>query len=229
MYVIPSIDILKGKCVQLVNGKIETSTIYGSPKKYYEKWIEKGADKLHIIDLDAAFNIGSNKKIIFDILRDKNTEIQVGGGIRNNNYACELIKRGAKRIIIGSKSQDTEFLRSLLKKVNKEKIMIALDTSNGNILTNAWQEDTGIKFEDGLDKIKNFAGSILSTDVDCEGLLKGPNSSMLKQIISQKIPIYASGGFSNIEDIKFAKKLGFSGVIIGRAIYTNKIEMEDLF
>jgi phosphoribosylformimino-5-aminoimidazole carboxamide ribotide isomerase len=229
MYVIPSIDILNGKCVQLVNGKIETSIVYGSPKKFYKKWIEKGADKLHIIDLDAAFNIGSNRKIIFDILRYGQAEIQVGGGIRNISYACELINKGATRIIIGSKLQDIEFLRSLLKKVPKEKIMIALDTSNGNIVTNAWQEDMGIKYYDGLDRIKNFSGSILSTDVDREGLLKGPNLTMLKQIITKKIPIYASGGFSTIDDIKIAKKLGFSGVIIGRALYTKKIELEDLF
>jgi phosphoribosylformimino-5-aminoimidazole carboxamide ribotide isomerase len=229
MYVIPSIDILNGKCVQLVSGKIETSTVYGCPKKYNKKWIEKGANKIHIIDLDAAFNIGSNKKIIFDLIKNRKAEIQVGGGIRNENYACELVDNGANKIIIGSRSQDTEFLRNLLKIIPKEKIMIALDTSNGKIVTNAWKNDTGIKYKDGLERIKNFAGSILSTDVDREGLLKGPNSFMLKQIISEKIPVYASGGFSNINDIKLAKELGFSGVIIGRALYTKKVDMEDLF
>ena len=229
MYVIPSIDILNGKCVQLVNGIIKTSTVYGSPKKYFNKWIEKGADKIHIIDLDAAFNIGSNKKIILDLLRIGKAEIQVGGGIRDENYACELIEGGTNKIIIGNRSQDIEFLRNLLKIIPKEKIMIALDTLNGKIVTNAWQNDTGIKYVDGLKKIKNLAGSILSTDVDREGLLKGPNTITLKQIISENIPIYASGGFSTIWDIKLAKKLGFSGVIIGRALYTNKIDLEDLF
>jgi len=229
MYVIPSIDILNGKCVQLVNGKITTSTVYGTPKKYYKKWIEKGADKLHIIDLDAAFDIGSNKKIIFDLLKNEKAEIQVGGGIRDENYAYELIDSGANRIIIGNRSQDTKFLRNLQKKIPKKKIMIALDTSNGKIVTNAWQNDTGLKYEDGLERIKNFAGSILSTDVDREGLLKGPNSITLKQIISENIPVYASGGFSTIGDIKLAKKLNFSGVIIGKALYTKKIDLEDLF
>lgn len=229
MFVIPSIDILNGKCVQLVNGKIETATIYGSPKEYYKKWIEKGADKIHVIDLDAAFNLGSNKTIILDLLKKREVEIQVGGGIRDVAYASELIDSGAKRIIIGSKSQDSGFLKNLLKKIPKEQIMIALDTSNGKIVTNAWQNDTGIKYTGGVKRIKKFAGSILSTDVDREGLLKGPNSIMLKKIVQEKIPVYASGGFTTIEDMKVAKNLGFSGIIIGRALYTKKIDLGELF
>lgn len=229
MFVIPSIDILNGKCVQLVNGKIETATIYGSPKEYYKKWIQKGADKIHIIDLDAAFNLGSNKQIILDLLEKGEVDIQIGGGIRDRTYACELINSGAKRIIIGSKSQDTNFLKNLLKKIPKEQIMIAFDTINGKIVTNAWQDDTGIYYEDGVERIKKFTGSILSTDVDREGLLKGPNSIMLEKIIQEKIPIYASGGFTTIDDIKFAKNLGFSGVVIGRALYTKKLDLEELF
>ena len=229
MFVIPSIDILNGKCVQLINGKIETSTVYGDPKKYYKKWIEKGADKIHVVDLDAAFNLGSNKQIIYDLLETKNTDIQVGGGIRDENYACELVDNGAKRIIIGSKSQDPNFLKNLLKKISKEKIMIALDTLNGKIVMNAWQNNTEITYEEGVRKIRPYAGSILSTDVNREGLLKGPNSILLKKIVQEKIPIYASGGFSTIDDIKLAKNLGFSGVVIGRALYTKKLDLEEIW
>ena len=229
MFVIPSIDILNGKCVQLVNGRIETETNYGNPEKYYTKWINQGADKIHIIDLDATFNLGSNRRIILDLLSLGKAEVQVGGGIRNVAYAKELINNGAKRIIIGSKSQDKNFLKDILKVVPKEKIMIALDTFKENIVTNAWRTDTGTKYNEEVNKIMKFAGSILSTDVEREGLLKGPNPDMLNKIIQDKIPVYASGGFSNIEDIKLAKKLGFKGVIIGRALYTKKIKLGDLF
>jgi len=229
MYVIPSIDILKGKCVQLVNGKIKTSTVYGNPKKYYNKWIEKGADKIHIIDLDAAFGYGSNKNIILDLIRTRKAKVQVGGGIRDISYACELIENGASKIIIGSKIQDKAFLNNLLKKIPKEKIMIALDTSKGKILSNAWQDDIGLRYEEGLKQIKKFAGSILSTDVDREGLLKGPNFTNMKSIVDENIPVYASGGFTSVKDIKIAKNLGFSGVVIGRALYTKKIDLGDLF
>jgi len=176
MFVIPSIDILNNKCVQLVNGKIETAAVYGSPKDYYKKWVEKGADIIHVVDLDAAFNLGSNKQIIFNLLESEELNVQIGGGIRNEKYACELINKGAKRIIIGSKSLDTEFLGKLRKNIPKEKIMVALDTCFGNIVSNAWQNDTGISYEEGVKKIKSYAGSILSTDVNMEGLLKGPNS-----------------------------------------------------
>ncbi len=229
MFVIPSIDILNGKCVQLINGKIETATVYGNPKDYYKKWVEKGADIIHVVDLDAAFNLGSNKQIIFNLLEKEELDVQVGGGIRDEKYAYELIKNGAKRIIIGSKSLDADFLKKLRKNIPKDKIMVALDTCFGNIVSNAWQNDTGIPYSEGVKKIKLYAGSILSTDVIKEGLLKGPNLKILKKIVQKEIPTYISGGFTTIDDIKLAESFGFSGVIIGRALYTNKLDLEELW
>ncbi|UCF50521.1 MAG: 1-(5-phosphoribosyl)-5-[(5-phosphoribosylamino)methylideneamino] imidazole-4-carboxamide isomerase [Thermoplasmatales archaeon] len=229
MFVIPSIDILNGKCVQLIEGNIKTAKIFGTPKEFLLKWIKKGANVIHVIDLNAAFKFGSNKKILLELLKNKVVDIQVGGGIRDENYAVELINRGAKRIIIGSKSLDRNFLETLAKKIPKKNLMVALDIRFGEIVSNAWQNDTGLFYQDGVKKISSYAGSILSTDVIREGKLQGPSLKILKKIVQKNIPTYASGGFTTIDDIKLAERLGFSGVVIGRALYKKKIDLEDLW
>ncbi|MFW6122400.1 MAG: HisA/HisF-related TIM barrel protein [Petrotogales bacterium] len=229
MFVIPSVDILNGKCVQLVNGRIKTATIYGNPKEYFKKWVSKGADIIHIIDLNAAFNFGSNKELIFELIKNSDAEIQVGGGIRDEEYACELIERGAQRIIIGSKGLDINFLEKLSKKISKIQIMVALDIRSGYILADGWQTDTGIKYEEGVKKIGLYIGSILSTDISSEGLLEGPDSELLRMVRQENIPTYASGGFTTRKDIELAKELGFSGVIVGKALYEGKLNLEELW
>jgi phosphoribosylformimino-5-aminoimidazole carboxamide ribotide isomerase len=225
MFVIPGVDILNGKCVQLINGRIETATVYGNPKEYIIKWINKGADTIHIIDLNAALNIGSNKELIAELIeKNSDVEIQVGGGIRNEEYAYELIERGAQRVIIGSKALDVDFLKKLGKKIPKDQIMAALDIKAGYIQADGWQTETGIKYEEGVEKIGLYVGSILSTDISSEGLLKGPDLELLKTVRHKNIPTYVSGGFTTKKDIESAKKLGFSGVIVGRALYEGKLE-----
>lgn len=228
MQVIPSIDILNGKCVQLINGNIETAVFYGPPEEWFDKWIKKGAKIIHIIDLDAAFNNGSNKDLIIDLIKSKKGEIQIGGGIKNFDYACELVEAGAKRIIIGSKAQDIDFLKKLSCIVLKEKIMAALDVKNEKIVIEAWQKDTNISYTAGLERIKDYIGSVLTTNVTKEGVLSGPNYNYLSNIVNEKLPVYVSGGFSSVDDINVASKLGFAGVIIGRALYTNKLDLEVL-
>ena len=152
MFVIPSIDILNGKCVQLENGKIITAKYYGSPEKYLQKWISNGADLIHIIDLDAVLKNGSNKKLIFKLIKKSDVNIQVGGGIRNEKYAYELIENGAYRVIIGSKAFDKNFLKNLKTKIPKNQIMVALDTKKGIIVSDGWQKKTGIKYRMGINK-----------------------------------------------------------------------------
>jgi phosphoribosylformimino-5-aminoimidazole carboxamide ribotide isomerase len=215
--------------VQLINGKIKTATFYGSPKEYLQKWINKGADLVHIVDLDAVFNTGSNKKTILKLMKNSNAEIQVGGGIRNEKYAYELIKSGAHRIIVGSKALDTNFLRKLRTRISKDQIMVALDIKDGIIVADGWQTKTGIKYEIGIKKVKPYISSILSTDVTSEGLLEGPNPELLNIMRQDNIPTYVSGGFTTRKDIELADELGFSGVIVGKALYEGKLNLEDLW
>lgn len=229
MFVIPSIDILNGKCVQLINGRVETVKVFGDSKRWFRKWIQEGADIIHVIDLDAALGIGSNKDIILELLKNNKVDVQVGGGIRDISYAYDLIQNGAKKIIIGSKALDKSFLTELNKKISKEQIMAALDIADEFIVTDGWKKDTGLKYAQVVNKISSNVGSILSTDVSSEGLLNGPNSKVLYEIKKGIIPTYVSGGFTTIQDIKLAEKIGFSGVIIGRALYEGKLALKELW
>jgi phosphoribosylformimino-5-aminoimidazole carboxamide ribotide isomerase len=226
--VIPSIDILNGRCVQLVNGRIETAKDFGTPEEWYNRWVKQGADIIHVIDLDATFSLGSNREIIYELLACNEAEIQVGGGIRNIEYGCELVKRGAKRVIIGSRALDRDFLKQLTKKISKKQIMVALDQKSGTILAEGWQKNTKISFSEGVKSVRLYVGSILTTDVIKEGLMKGVDNEMLKKIVQNDIPTYVSGGFTTKRDISFAKDIGFSGVIIGQALYTKKLTLKEL-
>jgi phosphoribosylformimino-5-aminoimidazole carboxamide ribotide isomerase len=215
--------------VQLINGKQESAENFGNPKKWIEYFQNSGAKKIHIIDLDAALGIGYNKKLIIELIKKYDIDFQVGGGIKNISIAKELIQTGAARIIIGSKSLDKKFLKLLNKEIPKDKIMVALDQEDGFVLKNGWKTKTKLTYKEAIDKIETYIGSILSTDVSKEGLLKGPDKNVLEKTILTKIPVYTSGGFTKVNDIKIAERLGFSGVIIGRALYKNKLKLKDLW
>ncbi len=228
-FVIPCIDILDGNCVQLIGGKSETATIYGSPEEWLVRWKNMGADLVHVIDLDAVTGTGSNKEIILKLLESKLVQIQVGGGIRDIEYAEELINKGAERVIIGSKALDIGFLEELNKSIPRQKIMAALDTRFGKVVVNGWQKSSDLTFSTAFGMIKTNVGSILSTDVNREGLMNGPDRDILRMIQGHGIPTYASGGFTNKEDIELAKIMGFAGVVIGRSIFTRHLDPEELW
>lgn len=230
MFVIPSVDILNGNCVQLINGKEGTAEIFGTPQEWVAKLKKNGFDRIHIIDLNAALESGSNEKIITDIVQtNKNIKLQVGGGIRTIEQAVSLHEIGVDRIIIGSKALNQQFLRKLNNHVSKAKIMAALDLKQGFVVTNGWQTMTSKTFHDIKKQISPFIGSILSTDTDSEGLLDGPNKKLLYQIKQKDIPVFASGGFTCKKDIYLAERLGFSGVVIGRALYKKKLNLQELW
>lgn len=229
MFVIPSIDILDGKCVQLIGGRRETATIYGTPTEWLAKWTERGADLIHVIDLDAALGTGSNRKQVFELIKNAKVDIQIGGGIRSERYARELIDAGAKRVIIGSKAMDIDFLAKLSKHIPKERIMAALDTRARKVVVDGWQTSTEITFEELARKIRPYIGSLLSTNVDVEGTLGGTNKEWLKVVARGGVPVYASGGFTTKKDIETAEKLGFSGIVIGMALYTQRLRLEELW
>jgi len=120
-------------------------------------------------------------------------------------------------------------LEEVGKKISKEQIMVALDIRSGNIVADGWQTDTSIKYKDGVERIKPYAGSILSTDVSSEGMLVGPNLELLRMVSQESIPIYVSGGFTTRKDIELAQKFGASGVVVGMALYKRKLYLEELW
>ena len=234
MIIIPAVDIKNGRCVRLLQGRKDEETVFSNdPVKMAIKWDKEGAELIHVIDLDGAFekspqNLNSIKKIIENV----KAGVQVGGGIRDKKTIRMFIDLGAKRVIIG-----TEAIKNpkLVKDACKEfpgRIVVGIDARNGMVAIEGWTETTKIK---AVDLAKQFEDSgvaaINFTDIYRDGMQTGPNIKETMIIAENvSIPVVASGGVSTIEDIKKLiklKKFGVAGIITGRALYSGNLNLKE--
>ncbi len=233
MLVIPAIDLKEGKCVRLRQGKMDDASIFSDqPLEIAEKWRSQGARRLHIVDLDGAFaGKPQNQVAIASICRDfPDFPVQVGGGIRNLDTIAKYIDVGVSWVIIGTQAvKDPDFVKAACREF-PGKIIVGVDAKNGLVATQGWAEVTQVK---ALNLVKAFeeAGvdSVVYTDIARDGMMQGLNHQETAQLAEQvNIPIIASGGVTDLEDIKALCHLadkGISGVITGRAIYENTLDL----
>ncbi|MEM2289895.1 MAG: 1-(5-phosphoribosyl)-5-[(5-phosphoribosylamino)methylideneamino]imidazole-4-carboxamide isomerase [Candidatus Hadarchaeales archaeon] len=230
MLVIPSIDIHRGRCVQWVGGKMGTGKVYGAPVQMAWRWVEEGAEWLHVVDLDAALGLGSNFNLIAEILANVPVPVQVGGGIRDMERASELLGLGAERVILGTAAvRKPELVRELVEKVGGERVMVALDARGGRVVVKGWTEDGGIT---PLELAKRFegmgVGSLLYTEVEVEGRMTGLRVDQARKLISSlRVPLFLSGGVGSLEDVRLAKEAGAAGLVVGMALYEGKFTLEE--
>ncbi|OGP11333.1 MAG: 1-(5-phosphoribosyl)-5-[(5-phosphoribosylamino)methylideneamino]imidazole-4-carboxamide isomerase [Deltaproteobacteria bacterium GWA2_47_9] len=234
MLVIPAIDIKGGKCVRLVQGKMDQETVYSTnPVEVAKKWQSMGAEFLHLVDLDGAFAGEPKNSVAIEAIADAITiPFQVGGGIRDIEAINLYLAMGASRIILGTTAlEKTWFVRDVCEQ-HHGQILVGIDARDGKVAIKGWEELTN-KAAIELAKELEDAGvaGIIYTDISRDGMLKGPNIEGIKALAqSVKIPIIASGGVSNIEDIKRLKELesiGVVGVITGKAIYTGGLNLTE--
>ncbi|KZX12371.1 1-(5-phosphoribosyl)-5-[(5-phosphoribosylamino)methylideneamino]imidazole-4-carboxamide isomerase [Methanobrevibacter curvatus] len=231
MFVIPAVDIKDGNCVQLVQGKPGTEMVkIPNPELVALDWENQGAEILHIIDLDGAIHDKTNLMAIKNILHEVSVPIQLGGGIRSIDYAKTLLDLDINRIIIGTMGiKNPEIITELSDEYGSDRIMISLDSKDNKVLIKGWAENID-KNPSQLSKEFEVAGagSILFTNVDVEGLINGFYINPLIELLnSTKLPIVYSGGVSSIEDLKELKRSKVNGVVIGSALYKNKIEFKE--
>ena len=230
MKVIPAIDLMDGKVVRLYKGDPKQKTVYSdNPIEIAKKWERNGADMLHIVDLDATLGIGSNLPVIKKIIENISIPIEVAGGLRNELVITDVAKI-SQRIVLGTLAfTDKNLLRDLLEKLGSDKIVISVDHKDGEIVIHGWQKGTGIKL---IDAIKEFLEmgftEFLLTNVNRDGTLEGPDLEFLEMACNlEKINVIASGGISNLKDIQDVKDKNSFGVILGKALYENKISIEE--
>ncbi|HDP98609.1 MAG TPA: phosphoribosyl-AMP cyclohydrolase [bacterium] len=227
--IIPSIDLMNGKAVQLRQGK-EKILERDNPldiARYFNRFGE-----IALIDLDAAMNRGRNSELIRDICGI--TDCRVGGGIRDIEKAKEIISFGATKVIIGSKAFEGDkinhgFLQALSDAVGRQKIMIAIDAYEGEIVTKAWTHKTGLNLFQVVDELDEYAAEYLFTCVEKEGGLRGTdieNVQQLRKITDNSLTL--AGGISTIDEIQILAALGIHGQL-GMAIYSGKLKLEDAF
>lgn len=234
MIIIPAVDIKQGKCVRLLQGRMEDSTHYSDdPVEMAKKWESKGAELIHVVDLDGAFaKQVKNFETIRNILAGITVPIQVGGGIRDLKTIEMYMDAGVSKVIIGSQALYTpDFVKEACKRF-EGRIVVGIDARNGRVAVEGWSSTSQTK---AIDLAKEFescgVAAINFTDIHKDGMQTGPNieeTAALAEAVS--IPVVASGGVSTLEDIKNLLRIehkGVTGVITGRALYEGSLDLTE--
>lgn len=230
MKIFPAVDILGGKCVQLMQGKRESAIAYGDPLSCATRWLNEGAQALHVVNLDGAFGSSSkNAALITDVIKKTGVEIELGGGIRSVDDARHWLETGVDRVIISTlATQEPGCIRTLSREFGSERIMPGVDAKGGQIAVHGWQETAGdyIGWAERFEELG--AGSLLYTNVDVEGLQQGVRFEPVKRLIDRvAIPVVVAGGVSARSDVAGLRDAGAAGAVLGSALYSGKIKLKD--
>jgi len=228
MVVYPAVDILGGKCVQLVQGRRETATVFGDPLGCARRWIRAGAEALHVINLDGAFGAsGTNAGIIREILRETGVFMQLGGGIRSLEDARGWLGLGVDRVILGTLAvREPGAVTTLAGEAGPSRVMASVDARGGRVVVEGWREAGGDYLEWARRFEKLGAGSLLYTNVDVEGLQQGIRKEPVERLLAATgLPVVVAGGITGLADIGVLKGLGAAGVVLGSALYSGKIDL----
>ncbi|MEA3280822.1 MAG: 1-(5-phosphoribosyl)-5-[(5-phosphoribosylamino)methylideneamino]imidazole-4-carboxamide isomerase [Thermodesulfobacteriota bacterium] len=234
MIIIPAVDIKNGRCVRLFQGRMDSETIFSDdPAAMAKRWQEDGAEIIHVIDLDGAFekyprNLDSIKSIVESI----HVPVQLGGGIRNMDTIKSYIDIGIKRVIIGTEAINNPQLVKDACKEFPDQIVVGIDARNGFVAIEGWTQTTQIKAVDLARKFEDCGVIAINfTDIHRDGMQTGPNIVETRRLAEAvSISVIASGGVSTIEDIKNLLPLeeaGVIGVITGRALYSGTLNLKE--
>lgn len=233
MDVIPAIDLLEGRCVRLYQGDYaQAETFNDNPVAVAQQWVEQGATRLHVVDLDGA-KVGHpvNLAAIAAIAQAVDIPIQVGGGLRDRQSVADLLAVGVQRAILGTIAVEQPQLVRQLGQEFPQQIIVGIDARGGRVATRGWLETSEVLATDLAQQLADSgAAAIIYTDIHRDGTLQGPNLEALRELATAiNIPVIASGGMSSVTDLLnllALEPLGVSGAIVGRAIYTGDIELQ---
>lgn len=222
MIVIPAVDVLDHKVVQLVGGMPGSQqVVLEDPFEVAMDWVAKGAPYLHLVDLDAAFGKEDNSDVFCRIIREAGVPVEVGGGIRTEEQIAKYVKAGAERIVVGTKAvTDTEWLKEMANKF-PNKLMLGLDMKDGKIAIKGWQESAPIAVEQMFRILETIpVVAVLHTDINVEGQQGGINRERVDRFCKDcPVTVIISGGVTTEDDAKAAAKSGAGGVVVGMALY----------
>jgi len=221
--IVPCIDLMGGKVVQLVQGREKALEAEG-PLEMLARFA--AFPQIQVIDLDAAMNKGSNDALVE--LVASGCISRVGGGVRSHERARALIEQGAYRVIVGTAAFDREKLSAIADAVGPDRLIIALDSKAGKVVTHGWQEATNFTAEEVVRKLEPFCSGFLCTYVDKEGMLEGTDLDWFRRLRSATThELTAAGGITTIDEIQELHKLGIHAAL-GMAIYTGRLNLEEL-
>ena len=236
--VYPAIDLRSGQVVRLSEGDPERQTVYSAdPAETARQFYEFGAEWLHVINLDGAFGLEDTNNLselasILKMVEKYNGKIQFGGGLRSLESIEKVFDMGVNRIILGTAVIEmTDFLDKVLERWGTERVVIGLDARDGLLRTRGWQDQTSLQVTDAAIALRQQGiSTVIFTDIARDGLLIGPNLELSQEIAHVSgLNVIASGGVGSIADVEVVKNAGLHGVIVGRAIYEKRIQLEHLF
>lgn len=235
MLIIPAIDLKDGECVRLRQGRMDDSTVFsGKPVDMAARWVDAGARRLHLVDLNGAFaGEPVNGEVVKDIAKAyPDLPIQIGGGIRSGETIEAYLKAGVEYVIIGTKAvKEPDFVTEMCQQFPGH-IIVGIDAKKGLVATDGWAEVTEVKAADLAKRFESDGvSSIVYTDIDRDGMMQGVNvEATLAMAKASSIPVIASGGITNMDDIVALNKVanqGILGAITGRAIYEGTLDVAE--
>jgi len=234
MLLIPAIDLREGKCVRLVEGKIENETVYShEPVEQALKWQDKGAQMLHLVDLDGAFaGRPKNLDVIKEIIRAVHIPVQMGGGIRTLETVGMLLETGVQRVILGSIAiYKPELVKEACRRF-EGRVVVGIDAKDGLVAIEGWESTVDKTIiELALEMKDAGVKRVIFTDTRRDGTLKGPNVESTRELAEKTgLKVVASGGVSSLDDIRKLKELepvGVDSIILGKALYSGAIALEE--
>jgi phosphoribosyl isomerase A len=230
--ILPAIDVKDGVAIRLTKGELDNQSKYGDPLEVVGEFVKSGVKWIHLVDLDAAFGLGNNFKILDSIIKSVDIKIQLSGGIKDDQSLNQALTTNCSRINLGTAALDNpEWVESVIKK-HGDKIAVALDVDGKVLSPRGGTKSGGDLFQMITRLDKAGCARYVLTDVNRDGTLTGPNFELLEEVTSfTKTPIVASGGVSSLSDVKALMQLtdqGVEAVIIGKGLYTDAFTLSEV-
>lgn len=230
MIVIPAIDLRGGKCVRLFRGDYAAETVYDDdPVEFAVRFQSEGARRLHVVDLDAARESGSNRDIVREICRALAIPVQLGGGLRTIAAIEEAVEDGAARAILGTAAAlDPGFVSEAVEHF-RDHVLVAVDVKDGRVMTHGWQEE-GPRLEESVPALTDAgAPRFLVTSVQKDGTMDGPDLELYTRVLElTDRPVVASGGVRVADDVRALRDLGLEAAVVGKALYSGTMRLEEV-
>mgnify|MGYP000028190082 FL=1 len=228
---LPAVDVKDGQAVRLVQGELGSESNYGAPIDAALDFQRAGAEWIHLVDLDAAFGIGSNAELLAEVIGKLDIKVELSGGIRDDESLRRALATGCRRVNLGTAALENPDWTSKVIAEFGDRIAVGLDVRGRTLAARGWTKEGGDLFETIERLDKDGCARYVVTDVTKDGTLKGPNLELLRSVCEvTKAPIVASGGISSIADIEALKSLvevGVEGAIMGKALYAGEFTLEE--
>lgn len=231
LQLLPAVDVANGTAVRLVQGEAGTETDYGSPLDAALTWQQAGAEWIHLVDLDAAFGRGTNRRLLAEVVGRLDVAVELSGGIRDDASLEAALATGCRRVNLGTAAlEDPEWTAKAIAE-HGDRIAVGLDVRGRTLAARGWTREGGDLFETLARLDADGCARYVVTDVTKDGTLRGPNVDLLREVCARTDrPVVASGGVSSLDDIAALRSLvpsGVEGAIVGKALYAGAFTLEE--